>query len=215
MDERPATETEERRFLFRYMNEGADPKGDGTFLLASDIVAVVKFTEHQDPMIQSLIGSEPLKANRFVVVRQDTSLVAIVSFNSVAAMNQKQTVEAIRQAATRWALQTFEGIKAWDDSEEDFNVGDLGRHLADTRLVALLRTFGIHNLEIEALRLSDAFSYWDYNTTLITDGPELQEKLKPSPSPIPPMSMEDQIETEEELQSLSWDSGRKEDYAQE
>jgi hypothetical protein len=214
LDEVPTEQGQ--KFTIAETHEGADRKGSGEIIDISDIVGVVEFVQHADPALQAILEGEPKTENRLLVVRPESNVVALVSFRSVALMTGGQALVAIREAVTRWVMQTFEGTKAWDQSVEDFNVGDLIGYLSDPYLCVFLRTFGIYDLKIESLELSYERKDWSYDTLLVNDSEELKSLLKRSEDRIPATKLTDpDAETEEEIANLSWDSGRKDDHASE
>lgn len=179
-----------------------------------DIIGVVEFTQHSDPMIQSILDSMPRVDNYFAVVRPESNVAALVSFKSPAVMTSAQALVAIRESVTRWTVQTYEGTKAWDNSVGEFSLGDLISHLEDPRLRVFLKAFGIYDMRIDSLDLSSHQADWNYDTLLVTDSDELKKRLQPSEERIPPTQLTDpEAETEEDIGNLSWDSGRKEDDA--
>jgi hypothetical protein len=74
-------------------------------------------------------------------------------------------LEALKKAFTAWT-QTDIGRKAWDNSCEDFNIGDLEHENFDndTELYQLLIESGIHDLTIETVSC-DKHS-WKFDTVL-------------------------------------------------
>ncbi len=179
-----------------------------------DVEAVVTYTQHSNPLLQAIIDHTPAHENRLLVVRPEArdTIAALITFKSVGAMNKGQAVAVIRNAVTRWMVQTFEGIKAWAESSEDFNIGDLSSHLGDRRLISLLEAFGVHQLTVEQLDLSSDEGHWNYDTVLAhADNAELRAKLVAREA-IPPTKLSDPAaEKPEDLENLSWDSGRKEE----
>lgn len=83
----------------------------------------------------------------------------------------------ITLAVSHWFTTTGEGRAAWEESSEDFNVGDLANALGDARLEESLRLHGIAALTVETHAARGGNHDWPYDEVLITDGAreELEE----------------------------------------
>lgn len=60
--------------------------------------------------------------------------------------NEEEVLEALERAVTEWVETTPEGREAWEDSCEDFNIGDFCCQ-EDPQLQDCLKTHGIHSVE--------------------------------------------------------------------
>lgn len=74
-------------------------------------------------------------------------------------MDATETYTAIEDACTKWANETPEGRKAWEDSSEDFNIGDLAIEICPT-LRSYLYKEGISEIEFEQAERSQ-LNYYD------------------------------------------------------
>lgn len=104
----------------------------------------------------------------FVVFRNsmDENTVAIISASFLDADKSKSNFLGRLQAAlSHWASTTEEGADAYEESSEDFNIGDLSLHVDDKQLQNILSEYGIKGLEISTHE--DVSSEWSFDTHLI------------------------------------------------
>lgn len=79
-------------------------------------------------------------------------------------MTKEQVLERVQEAVTDWILESQDGMKAWQDSCEDFNIGDMSTYM-DEELVRCLAGRGI--LAPNLLSPDDsACPAWNYDTVL-------------------------------------------------
>jgi len=82
-----------------------------------------------------------------------------VTFVDGTELNANEAYEAIEDACTKWANETPEGRKAWEDSSEDFNIADLATEICPT-LRSYLYKEGISEIEFEQADRSQ-LNYYD------------------------------------------------------
>jgi hypothetical protein len=111
----------------------------------------------------------------FVVIRNsnDETTLAVVEAKVVAGLTEDTAfLAALKKALTKWQQTTDEGKEAWEESSEDFNVGDLSNYeLRKGTLRKLLAERGINKLEIDIKSRSGgmgaSIGAWSYDTVLI------------------------------------------------
>lgn len=96
---------------------------------------------------------------------------AVLTCETEREMNDTQALEAFRKGITKWMRETLEGGRAWKESCEDFNIGDLSSYVgeyADNKYLHLyLEAEGIHHVEIEIHSVcQEASRAWTYDTVL-------------------------------------------------
>jgi len=69
-------------------------------------------------------------------------------------------------ALAQWMTETEDGRIAWNNSSEDFNIGDLSNYYKIESLQPYLSRVGITMLEIEIITDSDPCYFWTYDTVL-------------------------------------------------
>jgi hypothetical protein len=69
-------------------------------------------------------------------VSRDETTFAVVEFAGVQRLVLKQ---AVQRAVTAWVAQNETGRQAFDNSSQDFNVGDLANELGNPELRAELK----------------------------------------------------------------------------
>lgn len=120
-----------------------------------------------------------LRPVQFVVPRiTSTELTVAVVTASVTtdALTNKQTfLNTLITALSNWAQTTGSGRKAWQQSGQDFNVGDLSHYQDDPRLKRQCVKVGIHNLDVTPY--IDMSTTWTYDTVLIN--PDLARGTNP------------------------------------
>lgn len=57
----------------------------------------------------------------------------------------------LKAAIADWISKTEEGRRAWNDSVEDFNFGDLAMHSEDFKLRMAMNEFGIRDFEMQVI----------------------------------------------------------------
>lgn len=76
--------------------------------------------------------------------------------------------ERVTQAVTDWIAVSSEGKEAWDDSSENFNIGDLANHTGNAGLAFILAQYGIMDLEIDVFS-DESHSLWAFDDILNTN----------------------------------------------
>ena len=122
----------------------------------SDVFATFKFTGHHNELVQQMIDQEGIQAlheNIFLSARGNSSNtdVLVVRFRSASQMSGEAFLASLRQAVTRWMMQTYEGRVAWEKAEGHFFLEHLIPSLEDRHLPILLSNFGINELKIAVL----------------------------------------------------------------
>lgn len=88
----------------------------------------------------------------FVIPRQakDELIFATVKAMATgpAATGEVSFLQALTHAVTEWVKSSMVGAKAWVDSRQDFNVGDLRLWMSDVTLIECLSKNGIQELSI-------------------------------------------------------------------
>ena len=102
-----------------------------------------------------------MKKIRVCFIRLDGALVdALRVIEIITAANTKgEAMQRLTQAIQQWIRDTEEGRKAWAESSEDFNIGDLAGYLEGCgRAIPSLQ----HCLELEGIvRIKDLFVLTD------------------------------------------------------
>jgi hypothetical protein len=75
---------------------------------------------------------------------------------------------ALGDALTTWMCTTADGEKAWDDSVQDFNIGDLVHYDigASSVLGGILTKAGIFDLSIDVYSLDGVDCHWHFDDVL-------------------------------------------------
>ena len=71
----------------------------------------------------------------------------------------------LRNALSDWAQNTTAGQTAWEQSGEDFNLGDLAMVANEPELVSRLAKAGIHELKVDII--GHAHHSWNFDEVLI------------------------------------------------
>ena len=88
------------------------------------------------------------------------------TFNDSGHSTESGAVQgAVVSAVTDWINETESGRKAWEESCEDFNIGDLCECLDDESLRARLSRYGIGGMEICITDGSE--SQWTFDEILV------------------------------------------------
>lgn len=109
---------------------------------------------------------------RAVVLRtsQDESTLAIVTVRKTDTVNHPdQLLNLFRTAVTQWVRETEEGAKAYEDSSEDFNIGDLAQEMPNPQLQYFFNGQGLFDIKIEIIANSDYQDDWTYDTHLVEE----------------------------------------------
>ncbi|MEI8042075.1 MAG: hypothetical protein WCL11_11750 [Verrucomicrobiota bacterium] len=102
-----------------------------------------------------------MKKIRVCFLRLDGALVDTLRVIEIttAANTKGEAMQRLTQAIQQWIRDTEEGRKAWAESSEDFNIGDLAGYLEGRgRAIPSLQ----HYLELEGIvRIKDLFVLTD------------------------------------------------------
>jgi hypothetical protein len=127
-----------------------------------------------------------VKTMSFVVFRnsREERTVAVVTAQVTPPLRLRGSagfLKALKSALTAWVRETDEGRRAWKNSSEDFNVGDLSTFMVwrtNTKkgepwyemprtLTPYLKDVGILQLQVETYCDTDVAANWDYDTVLV------------------------------------------------
>jgi hypothetical protein len=104
--------------------------------------------------------------NSLVVARNDRDMNAFAFVQWVGIIGHSALKAALKKACTEWVKTTPEGQEAWEDTSEDFNLGDLCNHTGEPTLVAILQKYGIVGLEIDVYS-DEKPANWEYDDILV------------------------------------------------
>lgn len=114
------------------------------------------------------------------LIRQEgveITTVSIIKFVVTDKTNESKVINKLTNVITQWVNNTEEGKKAWDDSSEDFNVGDLSSYediIKKTMSKELMKT-GIYDFEI--VMQGDSKEVINFDTILV-DSSKLNSRNK-------------------------------------
>lgn len=80
-------------------------------------------------------------------------------------MTMEEVLSRVQSAVTDWILETNAGKRAWCDSVEDFNIGDLSSELCP-ELHEHFRGWGILAVSVSSPD-HDVCPAWNYDTVLV------------------------------------------------
>jgi len=107
----------------------------------------------------------------FIVVRASISELTFARIDATVTREEltREVVflKALQGALTQWAAGTSEGKEAWEDSSEDFNVGDLSYEIGDESMKPYLEKAGIAYLNIGVECHVIRTLAWSYDTVLM------------------------------------------------
>ena len=109
---------------------------------------------------------------RTVVFRQsrDENTVAILSCKRTSNIcNSYDFRDALFKAVTDWVDRTTDGRKAYADSCNDFNLGDLYVWNDNPTLRTFMELHGITDFEIEVFCEGEPVQEWTYDTHLVDE----------------------------------------------
>lgn len=91
---------------------------------------------------------------------QGLDCLLVMEFKTAQPMGRDAIMAALRRALTKWAETTAEGREAWEQSSEDYNVGDFLGDCETPEVLRLLADEGILGIEvIYQLSSSEEVSY--------------------------------------------------------
>jgi hypothetical protein len=97
----------------------------------------------------------------------DETTGAVVSCKKTRILEDPKTmIETIKKAVTDWVKITKAGMREWDDSSQDFNIGDLSTCYTDNDLKKFLNRYGIVDLEIWTFT-SSTLTPFTFDTILV------------------------------------------------
>lgn len=109
---------------------------------------------------------------RAVVLRSssDESTLAIVTVRRTDTVRHPdQLLDLFRNAVTAWVRETKEGAEAYENSSEDFNIGDLAVIMPNPQLQFYFNGQGLYDINIETIVNTDYQDNWTYDTRLVVD----------------------------------------------
>ena len=93
-----------------------------------------------------------MSSHEFCFIRQEGlgNIAALVVLRIVTTKDSTRdgALDSLQTGCTEWAKATLSGRNAWDDSAEDFNVGDLILHLDNEALKGCLHVEGIESVGV-------------------------------------------------------------------
>ena len=97
----------------------------------------------------------------FLLVREGESTQAVVSLNTPLELSPDQAMQKICDCVANWINDTESGKKAWDESGEDFNIGDLSMYDSDQMLINRFMVAELFNVKVAAneVPLLNSFTY--------------------------------------------------------
>ena len=112
------------------------------------------------------------KKVQHVVIRRsadENTCAAVIAYTEKNSRADRDFLGAVKAALADWRNKTDDGKRAWRQSAEDFNVGDLSIELRDSGLVAELARQGVHKLFVETFVDSEPVQNWDFDTKLMEE----------------------------------------------
>jgi hypothetical protein len=111
-----------------------------------------------------------LKEYATVVTRSGETTCAVIDAMVDGIDSNGEFQECLKLALTQWYQNTDEGKHAWEESSNDFNVGDLAAQQPFSRgLLKELKKVGIFNLKISIYGNYNAQPLWHFDTVLIEE----------------------------------------------
>lgn len=89
---------------------------------------------------------------------------SIVEFNCKETNNPKLLMEKFQNSITKWVENSSEGAEAFEDSCQDFNIGDFSLFENDEKLCQYLLEEG---LSVKILLCNDPDNLFSYDTHLV------------------------------------------------
>jgi len=141
--------------------------------IANSTFTVVDVNEEDTYFVINLEVLKQVTANLgvekicFIVPRTSDEEVTFAVVDAKVESNlyeEEAFLNALDATLTEW-FQTEEGQIAWNDSSEDFNVGDLIAYQGNDDLIELLRQNGIYRLSIEIYQ-QDRITNWTFDRVL-------------------------------------------------
>jgi hypothetical protein len=77
-----------------------------------------------------------------------------------------ELLKRVKRAVSRWVANTPEGMAALEDSDKDFNVGDLSNCDSDPTLIPYLQAEGLTFLDVNCFSYDGPAYGWEYDTVL-------------------------------------------------
>lgn len=79
----------------------------------------------------------------------ELSAVGILKLYTTAVVTEEQALDALKRGLTRWRDETPEGLQAWEEASQDFNIGDLAGCYTDPVLKSYLEKEGVRIVFLE------------------------------------------------------------------
>ena len=105
--------------------------------------------------------SRPVNKIEFLIVREGESTQAIVTLETPLDLSPDEAMQKICDCVASWINDTKEGLDAWDESGEDFNIGDLSGYDGDQMLINRFILAELFNVKVAAneVQVLDSFTY--------------------------------------------------------
>lgn len=102
----------------------------------------------------------------FTRVERGSLVNAAILYLVTAQMVETSTAkELFEKALSRWVNTTESGKTAWEESREDFNIGDFSMNDNNQELKLILVENGIMSAEVETFTMDDSYGYDDHLIT--------------------------------------------------
>lgn len=109
--------------------------------------------------VRFVVRRESVKENTFAVVS------AVVKDEKLR--KEKYFLDQLQKAVTEWVKTTKDGKEAWEESSNDFNVGDLVDYTTCESFLDILQgKYGIRELHVITNSHDDSGN-WAYDTVLV------------------------------------------------
>jgi hypothetical protein len=118
-------------------------------------------TEGEDRRVHALV----LRATE-----EETTFALVRCTRTPEVQTSAQLFARVRAAVTTWARSTAAGRAACDDSDGDYNVGDLAHDLGDRDLRRLLEQHGVLELDVDVYSYEEPLADWDFDDYLVQPG---------------------------------------------
>src|SRR3990167_3681955 len=93
----------------------------------------------------------------------DEVTIALVKAEIRPDVSNETLLTLIQHAVTSWVQTTNEGRRAWEESDEDFNIGDLVSYYKNPELRSLMLGTGLWITNIETLVDLTSLGNWDFD----------------------------------------------------
>ena len=111
--------------------------------------------------VQFVVPRDSRDEVTFAVIHARVSLKA-----QKKGMGINEFLDALKQAVTNWIKTTTEGRQAWENSSQDFNIGDLANENIGP-INAYLKHHGIAIDDINVFSMDCSAGCWEFDTVLV------------------------------------------------